>query len=1314
MIIQNSTDIKTKYFFNKDGDIVPVDVQYERHVINPNGLIQLRNLPSKYTKFVVERKDDINTIEYNKVDTIGNKYDFVVDYINGILLFHDSQVGKEVQISYTNSIGRLSISAERVFTNIDNQGNVVETLSTIIENGRQVLSDLDAFGGITKVTEEIKEYISLIRKLIDEGIIEVGNRVDVIENTLKIINAKITSQIYHFSTIKDMQKSTILKKGDLVKVLGYYTFGDGGEASYIISDNRYEWSIDIGGMYANINERSTVNYRQFGASLNGVDDDNNAMLLCHKYADSIQSLDSTSKTVVYTCTVENHSGIIYKKGTKPIECNSNVDLSGSTLIVDDTNATWFGIYKWGDLDSFHWDYEIQDDLKDGFIKDNYVFELPANDALPSNVVLKVDETPYAVRDDDGYLYSVGRSELLVHTLDGIFISPFADDWDMSGGEEINSIITDLSTGNITSEKVFSKLTASYTYIPIKRGKFIGCEVLLKMSPNKYSSVLHVKHHNCDIEDFYFKPDEDKLHNTMYKNSMIYIFDSYNVNLRNIQGFNASGKATATEKATSGYVIRMSNCSDVTVEDCRIQGYWGATAMNSVKNVHFNRCHLNRLDVHDYFYNLTAKDCVFYHHGIQIGYGRGIASFDSCMFYYNYIPLESYPEAYGITLNLTYGRCFEGNVLLNNCNIHVKNAPNNEYNLIQMRFRPDATSITKHMRLPEIRCKNIDIKCPDENLEFNYLKIGGQRFARSGITMPTHVYGESNDNTVIWRYKERAFDWGENKGRELNAIVGNFLRIADTVLSSEGKTSFYNWRYYKCTKSGSLVWSNKPSSDKTIITVGTAEFTKVTDSNWKSRKSYNVGDLILVTSSNFYAPYVFECVKAGISDGQYPIHTSGIVLEGKNDAVNEPDLCWWKYIGGKDSFLSDFAYNRSYLKGHRFIVDGKIFEVIEEITATSYPPFETPWLEEFSYGGGVLKYIGNEWKPKKWYMVGSYCEADGRIYQLEKHDGITTGVPPTKGNKNCVDGDLIWEYVGKVNENVITVEYSVWFPNTHFEELQMIKNGNKVYEVQQLLTENNPPTATDIGKTYMDGTIPVKFYGNFPTAWRVAGNAYTSGHIISDNTFIVICTKSGTTNVNDKWGPLETSSGWGSNGIYVDGTCEWRKLTPTKEKGFWRNSHRRYIVGDVLLVSKAGTMDVFQVMNTITGDIEPTITVLDVNFLNGTTTLKYKGLENTWLANSRYDIGDVVNAGENQYKCVFDGKLVLPNKTIFENITTNLKKGSVFKFDSNVDVPTKKGNADWKVIVNYCDGITNDVKGLQHGVNYFGGTSTINPTINKVN
>lgn len=218
---QNSTDVRVNYFYDEDNVIQPIDVLYERHSVNPNGLIQLKNIPSPlHTVFTIIRRNGTNVIQYNKVESVVNQYDFMVDYINGILTFHSSQVGKEIQISYTNSIGQLNISADVIFTNIDNQGNIVQTLGTMIDEGRSVLSDLSVLGGASKVITELQGYIESAREL--TGNIIQGSNINTelkkSTDTAKSTNTTLNSTIVNANNkISDMN-NWVESHGDIINL----------------------------------------------------------------------------------------------------------------------------------------------------------------------------------------------------------------------------------------------------------------------------------------------------------------------------------------------------------------------------------------------------------------------------------------------------------------------------------------------------------------------------------------------------------------------------------------------------------------------------------------------------------------------------------------------------------------------------------------------------------------------------------------------------------------------------------------------------------------------------------------------------------------------------------------------------------------------------------------------------------------------------------------------------------------------------------------------------------------------------------------
>ncbi|WP_314798498.1 carbohydrate-binding protein, partial [uncultured Selenomonas sp.] len=76
----------------------------------------------------------------------------------------------------------------------------------------------------------------------------------------------------------------------------------------------------------------------------------------------------------------------------------------------------------------------------------------------------------------------------------------------------------------------------------------------------------------------------------------------------------------------------------------------------------------------------------------------------------------------------------------------------------------------------------------------------------------------------------------------------------------------------------------------------------------------------------------------------------------------------------------------------------------------------------------------------------------------------------------------------------------------------------------------------------------------------------------------------------------------------------------------------------------------------------------------------------WQALTAYNVGDVVKANGHKYRCVFDGRLTLPNQTVIENIVTNMKAGGdVFSFYKGTDVPTKLGSSGkWIIKVGNLD------------------------------
>lgn len=940
--------------------------------------------------------------------------------------------------------------------------------------------------------------------------------------------------------------------------LGYYNKNDGGRANYIssidvditkspwakqigISDvPDYVWKMDEQGnpvldkdtgekvhvtddkgnwlinknpdgtdkympLYAVINEQTEVNYRQFGAIMDGKTDDYTAIMWTHKYADShyynekaikdgstTQQFEETTRRV-YTCTVANHSGIIYKKNDTPITFAGNCDLSGSTLLVDDTNAAWFGFYVYGDNEQFSFSLEPQDETKATYKADKFVIGTKgAGSHLGENVIQYVEESNYSVRDDGGYMYQNARKELWYHHKDGILTTPLTTDWTDAGGMQVNVKVSDINDiTNVRTETFYTDFKTSYTVVPSQRGFFKGCLVNVDCTANKYITVFWVKRHNCDITDWTFKIPSDKtLISHIFRNSMIYLWDVYNVRVANIKGFNGTGKKDGSANGSSGYILRLGNTLEVTIEDCDLTGYWGATAFYWSHNTYIKRCRLNRLDTHDYYNNMWVENCDFFQHGIQIGFGRGITSISHCNFFYEDIPADSWPHAHLLEFDLTYGRVFEGQIYINDCTEFIRGIT--EFDIFKVEFHPDASCILPKFRLPEVYVKDCTfIDYGYENGSHNatvendstpkavfcYYMVSGSTDCTTSDIAPSHLYNHHVDNEVIWHYEGRGVDWWKNgevfDGQYKDIPEGRIIRVQDSFIDSNTHTTtFYNKRYYRVTKSGTLPDYNEalsktlPTRDGQTCTLGSAELVCVEHALWEGKKQYAVGDYVAVDKNSWFPLYCFKCIKAGVSAGKRPTHsatdvgesmldstyghyhpaTAGVFADANiSSAVMEQDGVWWKYVKPLSEFTTkEWVVGEKFENHDIFYVDHRLYEATKPGVCTDIPPTDTPWLGVFNMGNNQFRYLGGEWEAGKWYEHNSYCVSNGNVYIACYHAGTTVGAKPVPGSRLCLDGDIIWEWVAFAGDAEAPTPNKTWNARTAYNVGDVISVNGSIY------------------------------------------------------------------------------------------------------------------------------------------------------------------------------------------------------------------------------------------------------------------------------
>lgn len=958
--------------------------------------------------------------------------------------------------------------------------------------------------------------------------------------------------ILTFPTMAALQNNgvTNLDDGTVFQLSGYYRANDGGGAQYVCkylwSASAYPWAIDLGAtdeieyelvyklngepetdpetgayvrkldnsgqpipvydgasvkhkhLYAVITE-TTVNYRQFGAKLDGVTDDEKALRLCHRYQHDTYTIEPLTGRKRYYIRVENHGGIIHKANNDPIICSGNIDLSGSELLIGDENAAWFGFYLWGDNEEDYQSYEPIVEAIQTFARDNFVINCAGNSSeVKPNSLIFLKEDPYAVRDDSGYLYSEPRYELLLHTMDGLLTSPVTYDWVNPGGLSIQATKSNYETHQQEPSVVDSKFSISYTRLPATHYHFIGCDVKINVSANKYGSVLWCKCHNAHISGFTFEPDSAKMHNTIFKNTMIYLWGCYNVEVSDIVGMNAAGKKDGSSDGTSGYVIRATNCLQVHLHDISVQGYWGATAMNCVKDIHITRVNINRLDIHNYFYNLYIDQCNLFNHAIQIGEGRGICQITNSNFYINKLDADSYPNAHLLEFNLTYGRIFEGSILIQNCNAYLKDPDGNEFDVCKIEFSPEAVSTLDSYKFPEVTIRDCNFYSYTPNTYLVYFMVAGTRNCKTAMSGPDSVIGMSKDTgndttgTLVWKYIGRGVDWvDDGDTSKLTVVPGQVIRTYQKVIDSDKKTAFYNFHYFLVTAAGVLPTpsdSNMPS-DYTgeEFAAGTAKIKHITRNRWEANRQYAVGDYCFTEYSSWFPLYCYQCTTAGKSNGYRPVHLSGTVIDGIDVYPANLDACYWQYTGTAASFISkDFTAGMEVSAGQVILADHRLYRVINSGTLKNIPPLDTAWLGSFSEGSAKLSFIGKEWTPKTWFARGSYCLSYGsddvlQVYQLVDQDGTTSGSVPVPSNGKVVDGDMIWQNTTEAATK------GAWTAQTQYFVGDIVTNQGHNYRCvfdgrlelpRRTTVENvstNMTTGGDLFAFWENGTdVPTKF------------------------------------------------------------------------------------------------------------------------------------------------------------------------------------------------------------------------------------------------
>lgn len=200
MIVENDNGVISDYYKDLNTGIPIVKIKTEKQTVNSlKNVIQLMETPDEQERVTIV--DSTDMIEVDNYEDLTEENQYWVDYNNplGNIYFHPNKKAQVYNIKY-GSKGYTLISANKIFTKLDEQGNVVELLSDIIEQGREIIDELLILGGAVQVFYKLQQAIAdgneLHPKLVEENTKATSNITNLTKQNTDATNniAKLTTQ----------------------------------------------------------------------------------------------------------------------------------------------------------------------------------------------------------------------------------------------------------------------------------------------------------------------------------------------------------------------------------------------------------------------------------------------------------------------------------------------------------------------------------------------------------------------------------------------------------------------------------------------------------------------------------------------------------------------------------------------------------------------------------------------------------------------------------------------------------------------------------------------------------------------------------------------------------------------------------------------------------------------------------------------------------------------------------------------------------------------------------------------------------------
>lgn len=455
------------------------------------------------------------------------------------------------------------------------------------------------------------------------------------------------TSVRFYATVAELTQDASLRAGMLTRTLGYYSAGDGGEATYAIGMAVAEQPADGGASIAlNGNQAAdlraqllpgtSVNYRMFGAKSNPANDDGVQIKRAHQFA-SLHGLPIIQST-----------GEFWILQTNQIPITTNVTWGNAIFHIDEKynqkRAPRFLVTGQHSSRAIELDQAAKKSLLSQLGPGvQFIPELAPYRNCLVNIVDSGDKIGFrAGKQYRGQAWN--REELFYVEEDGRILGDIA--WKFSD---------------------YTSLTATPcddNFLTIDGGGFYlsGDNPGEKYS-GYYQNGFRIQRSRTKFQNQWVGLEPDKQDVSMEPRvGFYYLNQVFNVTLENIRLIpwekNRSDPAKVLGAGTYGIGgSRMLNCTfrNITAEGTRL--HWGVFGTNLNKNFRIENCRLNRVDVHFHCWNLTIQDSIIGLSGISITGGGDLTLENTVQHGNTFVNFRS-----------DFGAKWDGNIRLRNCKL----------------------------------------------------------------------------------------------------------------------------------------------------------------------------------------------------------------------------------------------------------------------------------------------------------------------------------------------------------------------------------------------------------------------------------------------------------------------------------------------------------------------------------------------------------------------------------------------------------------------------------------------------------------------